>query len=248
MKKNRLVAILIISNVLLLGLAGVLGILPRSATSPTVQSLANSQYQSASAPFNDGQKSMEPSEGVSEDAASGQAASPQSGDLQESHGGSVSLPLAYRESDPNTYLSKADPARTSLMRGTFIKAVAGIHQDPNDPQNTGRWQKTPGGGGQLLSNNSQVASEEPVSLPLAFLEPDAGANLSKEDQATLNTLRENFIKEIGGLYQNPNDPQYLSRWGEAESEADALYRIHMGETAYVKMLDTRQRQSWLQSP
>ncbi len=134
------------------------------------------------------------------------------------------------------------------MRENLIKAVAEIHRDPNDLQNPSRWQKAQGGGNQLQSNDSQVASEEPVSLPLAFLEPDAGASLSQEDQATLNALRDNFIKKIGGLYQDPNDPQYLNRWGEAESEADALYKVHMGKAAYVKMLDTRQRQSWLQTP
>jgi hypothetical protein len=249
MKTNRLIAVLIISNVLLIGL---LGMLPRSASvstaSPLMQPMTGSQKQTVSTPFQDTQKSMKPSEDISGDAAPEQAASRRPGDLQVPHGGSASLPLVSQESDPNTNLGKADLPRRNLMRENFINAIGEIHHDPKDPQNLSRWQKAQEGRTQLQSNDSQATSEEPVSLPLAFLEPDAGANLNQEDQTTLKTLRDNFIKEIGGLYQDPNDPQYQNRWGEAESEADALYKVHMGEAAYVKMLDTRQRQSWLQSP
>jgi hypothetical protein len=93
----------------------------------------------------------------------------------------------------------------------------------------------------------QTPDVEPVSLPLVFQEPDPKADLSDEELARWDSLRETFIKAVGGIYQNPNDPQYLSRWEKAKPQVDAQFKALFGEALYIELQTSAERQAWQQS-
>jgi hypothetical protein len=80
------------------------------------------------------------------------------------------------------------------------------------------------------------AADEPspgVALPLVFQEIDPAAlKLSADDQQTLENLRQNFIKEIGGTNQNLEDPAYLARWQAAQPKYDSLLQGMLGNEVY----------------
>lgn len=94
---------------------------------------------------------------------------------------------------------------------------------------------------------TQISEEEPVSLPLVFQEPDPKSNISDEDRTRWNSLRETFIKAIGGVYQNPDDPQYMSRWEKAKPQVDAQFKALVGEDMYVQLQDRAERLAWEQA-
>jgi hypothetical protein len=75
--------------------------------------------------------------------------------------------------------------------------------------------------------------QAPVSMPLVIQNVDLAELNLNEDQVTLITqLRENFVKEIGGYNQDPNDPAYRERWQKAQVESDELLHAMLGNRAY----------------
>jgi hypothetical protein len=73
----------------------------------------------------------------------------------------------------------------------------------------------------------------PASMPLALENVDLPRLGLNEDQTRLITaLRENFVKEIGGYNQDPNDPAYRERWQKAQSESDEVLHAMLGNRAY----------------
>jgi hypothetical protein len=71
-------------------------------------------------------------------------------------------------------------------------------------------------------------------IPLAFrpLPPGVAAS-NPRLQSTLNGLQQDFIADVGGPNQNPNDPAYYQRWITAQQASDELYRLQIGDQAYL---------------
>ena len=75
--------------------------------------------------------------------------------------------------------------------------------------------------------------QKAVSIPLALENVDLGQLNLNEDQVKLVAqLRENFVKEIGGYNQDPNDPAYRERWQKAQAESDEVLHAMLGNRAY----------------
>ena len=73
------------------------------------------------------------------------------------------------------------------------------------------------------------------ALPMVFEKADLIAGeLSQDQRQVITTLRDIFVKEIGGTNQNPNDPAYLARWQKAQVETDSLLEGMLGDDDFMK--------------
>ena len=89
----------------------------------------------------------------------------------------------------------------------------------------------------------QSKEEKPVTMPFVFLNVDPAAlNLNEEQVQAIADLRQNFVEQIGGTNQNPDDPAYLARWRQAEPLADNMLRLTLGNDGYMKFTLSAQDQ------
>ncbi|XHR29298.1 MAG: hypothetical protein ACFUZC_01795 [Chthoniobacteraceae bacterium] len=84
-----------------------------------------------------------------------------------------------------------------------------------------------------------------ASVPLIF-QPLKGdeLKLTASQSALLEKLRQNFLEEIGGPNQSPNDPRYLEKWQNAAAAADQRVRSLLGSQFYIRyQLEARRYQA-----
>lgn len=92
---------------------------------------------------------------------------------------------------------------------------------------------------QTAASQPVAVSEEavaPVKLPL-ILQTQALATLklSDEQRQELGQLEQQFVQEIGGMNQDPNDPGYQARWQTAQPKFDELIVRAIGRRALVDL-------------
>ena len=74
----------------------------------------------------------------------------------------------------------------------------------------------------------------PVSVPLALQSIDAAAlNLTADQVSELLDIRETFVTAIGGPNPNRNDPDYRSRWLQAQADSDDSVRGLLGVQTWL---------------
>jgi hypothetical protein len=99
------------------------------------------------------------------------------------------------------------------------------------------WQSSPAQAATLVdssSHNQHQPLDRPVSAPLVLRDLDLTTlNLKPQQIQVINDVRQNFINEIGGPNQDPNDPAYLERWQKAQSAADDMLRGMLGTEFYL---------------
>lgn len=70
--------------------------------------------------------------------------------------------------------------------------------------------------------------------PLAFRELDPAAlGFGATQQAAISQVRQQFIQDLSGTSQNPDDPAYLAKWQSAQISADNTLRGLLGNQAYM---------------
>jgi hypothetical protein len=95
-----------------------------------------------------------------------------------------------------------------------------------------------------IARNRRATPPVPVVYPLVFQEANLAAlNLNAQQLQAINDLRQTFVDEIGGLNQNPDDPDYLQRWLKAQADVDNLARGLLG----IMPWETYQVAAWSQS-
>jgi hypothetical protein len=73
----------------------------------------------------------------------------------------------------------------------------------------------------------------PPALPLALQEVNpALMTLTPEQLEVIAQVRENFNQAVGGLNQDPDDPDYLARWQQAQPQADTMLEGLLGNSFY----------------
>lgn len=73
-----------------------------------------------------------------------------------------------------------------------------------------------------------------VPLPLIFQDVDpAEPGLNEGQAAVKKTLRDDFVRDVGGPNQNPHDPRYAKRWNDKLPIYDAQARLFFG-AAYAE--------------
>jgi hypothetical protein len=82
-----------------------------------------------------------------------------------------------------------------------------------------------------------------LPLPLAFADLDPSASGLTDGQANLlDSLREDFVRDIGGPRQNPGDPRYAARWRALQPSYDQRLRVLFG-AAFVEQLQLQAAQA-----
>jgi hypothetical protein len=72
-----------------------------------------------------------------------------------------------------------------------------------------------------------------ISLPLVMQDVDPSMlKLNSRQAQAVNDLREQFIEEVGGPNQDPNDPTYAQRWQSSQPQADLDLRGMIGIRAW----------------
>jgi hypothetical protein len=88
---------------------------------------------------------------------------------------------------------------------------------------------------EMAAWNRQPRPEPPIVLPLAMQEVDvSGLALSDDQKQAIANVRQEFLEQIGGASQNPDDPAYLQRWQNAQPAADNLLLGFLGNQAYTE--------------
>ena len=94
--------------------------------------------------------------------------------------------------------------------------------------------------GQVATALPAVQPEEPspelpVTMPLVFQNIDpATLGLSEEQNQMIANLRQDFLKQVGGLSQDASDPAYRTRWQQAQPNADNMLQAVVGNEVYTK--------------
>jgi len=84
-----------------------------------------------------------------------------------------------------------------------------------------------------LSGSPRKAPPATISLPLVLQPVDpSGLNLNSQQAQVVSDLRQRFIEEVGGPYQDPNDPAYSQRWQASQPQADLDLRGMIGIRAW----------------
>jgi hypothetical protein len=91
----------------------------------------------------------------------------------------------------------------------------------------------------VLKSAAAPASSTPsgntsAGVPLAFTAFDNGASASPSQASTLRQLQTDFVNDLGGANQNPNDPAYAQNWQSALLQSDARFRQQFGWQAFVQ--------------
>ena len=85
---------------------------------------------------------------------------------------------------------------------------------------------------------SAPAARAPEKLPVPIVLQDfdhQAAGLTPAQVQALNSLRQDFVSEVGGPGQDPSDPGYAARWREAQPRYDDELRSMFG-TSFVEQL------------
>jgi hypothetical protein len=86
------------------------------------------------------------------------------------------------------------------------------------------------------ANESRSRDSRAATMPLAFqTNALATLKLDEEEWAAIRGLEDQFVREVGGIGQNPNDPDYLARWRKAQPELDARITDVIGRRALVQL-------------
>jgi hypothetical protein len=93
---------------------------------------------------------------------------------------------------------------------------------------------------ESVDNRAQAsaleAAEPPVKIPLVMqTQALATLKLNDEQKEELSELAQQFIQEVGGLNQDPNDPAYLVKWQKAQPKFDELIVRTIGSQALVDL-------------
>ena len=120
--------------------------------------------------------------------------------------------------------SAADRREQLLAERTESEMQAGVARAPQSAIATRQ---------RVATHAEAKATPAPIArklpLPLAFADIDPVASgLNETQTAALASMREKFLRDIGGLQQNPADPAYAKRWSNARPASDANLRLFFG--------------------
>ncbi len=93
------------------------------------------------------------------------------------------------------------------------------------------------------SHPSPAVPPVPVSTPASLLDPSPDLKFTPQQLAQLESLRQEFVNDVGGTNQDPNDPAYLQRWREAQPANDGRFKMLFGWQAFVQQQLSAMRQT-----
>ena len=91
-----------------------------------------------------------------------------------------------------------------------------------------------------VSSNPETAQQN-VSVPLLLVAPPSSKPLDPDQQEIMKSLVKEFVASIGGPNQDPNNPEYLRKWQQAQDNFDNLLRVKLGDAVYRERLQYTQQ-------
>ena len=87
---------------------------------------------------------------------------------------------------------------------------------------------------QNVKQPPQLATTYVPSYPLVFQKVNLDAlGLTADQKTAIQQVQQQFVNDIGGLNQDPNDPAYLAKWQTAQNNADDMLRNLLGFDGYL---------------
>ena len=154
----------------------------------------------------------------------------------------------------NSHLASTQNGGSGTAAFTADAGKAEISQFGGEPPNEGPTQSSSSADGPASRDFSGVTTIDPalssaaptpqttpaqkkestVPLPLVFQPVDSHAfKITPEQQEVLDRLQQDFLDQIGGANQDPNDPQYLARWKEAEPLIEEQLKQQLGQDFFL---------------
>ena len=127
-------------------------------------------------------------------------------------------------------LKRKESSNSSVAAGRWVSGgrselVAALFGDPVGPQLS-----------SAQPADASTGTAEPVRMPLVFqTQALATLKLNDEQREELAELAQQFLQEIGGVNQDPNDPAYRAKWQQAQPKFDALIVSAIGRRALVDL-------------
>lgn len=85
------------------------------------------------------------------------------------------------------------------------------------------------------SRRNQPSQRDVLVSPLVLQDIDLSAlNLSEDQKQAIAGIRQDFLQQVGGMNQDPNDSAYVARWQQAQPAADNLLQAYLGNDAYTQ--------------
>jgi hypothetical protein len=107
-------------------------------------------------------------------------------------------------------------------------------RSPSSPAQTGRVLQQTFSGRERRSDPAGINLSNPALLPAVLVSQEADASLTDLQATDWQKIEEDFVEEIGGTDQNPNDPDYRVLWQIAQEKSDAMFRQKFGTVAFLK--------------
>ena len=86
---------------------------------------------------------------------------------------------------------------------------------------------------QEMSSEESGSGHDPISFPLVLQKVDLDAlGLSDDQKQVIAQIQKQFIDQIGGPYQDPDDPAYHERWQKAQPQSDDMLKAMLGTTIF----------------
>lgn len=90
---------------------------------------------------------------------------------------------------------------------------------------------------QTAASGQMLGRAESPRYPVAFQPVSEGAaELTADQKAAIAQVQQQFVNDIGGPNQDPQDPAYLARWLKAQQNADDALRATLGAQGYMSYL------------
>lgn len=141
----------------------------------------------------------------------------------------ASAPVVKPADSPADVISGAT---TSGNRGQSA-VDTGSAPESNTPVSAPQSSSTPAA---ATPHSASAAAVQEAPLPVVLAKVDPALNLNPEQLAALESLRDDFVKEVGATTQNPNDPTYLATWEASRKKVDEIYRTWFGDEAYGRQV------------
>lgn len=138
---------------------------------------------------------------------------------------------------------KASPEAAVFAEDEFHRALDQLNKEESDLI-AALFGDRDSGTPAVVASARRPRPEKPAVLPLVFQDVDRSAIHITDSQAEIiDEIKQDFLKQVGGLNQDPNDPAYRQRWLPAQRQADDMLKGMLGK-AFVEKY---QLQLWQQS-
>jgi len=114
-----------------------------------------------------------------------------------------------------------DSSRQPILRPTLVSETT-----PTSQRNTVN-------DSNLIQVSVKVLETSAAVLPLVFRNVTNALELSEQQLQTFAELQQKFVEDLGGLDQDPSDPDYRQRWQVEQQTSDDLLLALLGGEFYV---------------